>query len=266
MTDYYAQQGSGGGFVPGSQGSPSGSPGGTKRANASLRPVTCRQIIDASRSPDETGVIIDGAEATQLTVVAQVVQLNTQATNLVMILDDGTGQIEARQWLESGANSDASEVMQRQGVAEHEWVRVLGTIKHFANKRHFAAMVIRPVPDPHEVYFALLEALQIHLHFTRGPPAGANTITSGSSAAAYAPQGSAQAASDPFASLPPMERKIVTWIINTAPGDQGIHVTNLTKGLGPNVNAEEVSNALERLTESGHIYNTVDEFHYNVST
>lgn len=45
---------------------------------------------------------------------------------------------------------------------------------------------------------------------------------------------------DQWAHLPAMERKIVYYIINSAPPENGIHVSALTKGLGQNVNAAEV--------------------------
>jgi len=252
--------------MPGSQNSPGASPGGTRRANTSLRPVVCRQINEATRSSNETEILIDGVEASQLTFVAQIVGMNTQATNLVLTLDDGTGSVETRQWIDSSQGNDEDTI---RGIAEHQWVRVLGTIKNFANRRHFSAMVVRPVVDMTEVYFALLEALQVHLLYTRGPHGGAQGASgqlANASASAYNPGAANTAQGDQFSHLPAMERKIVHFILNSAPGDDGVHVTTLTKGLGPNVNAEDVSNALDRLTESGHIYNTVDEFHYHIST
>ncbi|KAG8902895.1 replication factor A protein 2 [Tulasnella sp. 408] len=130
-------------------------------------------------------------------------------------------------------------------------------------------MVIRPVKDPHEIYFAMLEALQVHMLYTRGAPTGGSQVLSNNSQNAYNAGTSTSNAGNAmggFGHLPPMERKIVQHIINSAPGEEGIHVTELTKGLGPNINAEDVSNALDRLTEAGHIFNTIDEFHYQIST
>jgi len=253
--------------MQGSQGSPSGSPGGTKRPSTSLRPVVCRQVLDATRATDNTDVVIDGVEATQLTFVAQVLSVQIQSTNMMLKLDDGTGQVESRQWIEQGPNSDVEQMKKNQGCIENHWVRVLGNVKNFSNKRHFAAQYVRPVTDPHEIYFALLEAMAVHLHYTKGPPTGAIANGSqGPSASVYQPGSSGGGGvQEQFAHLPPMEKKIVFYIINSAPDEQGIHVSALTKGLGQNVNAADVSDALDRLTEAGHIFNTVDEFHYNVS-
>ncbi|KAG8964770.1 replication factor A protein 2 [Tulasnella sp. 419] len=263
---------SGGGFMN-SPSASQGSPGGDRKfPSQSLRPVVVRQILDSQDSSDNE-LMIDGAEASQLTVVAQVLYVQIQATNLVMQLDDGTGQVEARQWVEAGTNIE--DVRRDQGVefvvartfdaASHlihlivsrnnQWIRVIGTLKSFHNKRHLAAQHIRPVKDVHEVYFALLEALSVHQYYTRGPP-GAVQSTS----AYTASQGTGPSA-DVFDGLSPIERKIMQYIINSAAGDEGVHVVALSKALG-DVNASQVSDAIERLTEIGKIYNTQDEFHY----
>lgn len=104
-------------------------------------------------------------------------------------------------------------------------------------------MVIRPVKDPHEIYFAMLEALQVHMLYTRGAPSGDSQGLSNNSQNAYnaaTSTSNAGAALGNFGHLSTMERKIVQHIINSAPGEEGIHVTDLTRGLGPNINAEEV--------------------------
>ncbi|KAG8856053.1 replication factor A protein 2 [Tulasnella sp. 330] len=267
MTDYYNTHGSGGGggYMHGSQGSPSGSPGGAKKPSTSLRPVVCKQVLEATRVTGDNDVLIDGVEATQLTFVAQVLSVQIQSTTMVLKLDDGTGQVETRQWIEQGPNADIDQMKLNQGCIENRWVRVLGNLKHFSGKRHFAAQHVRPITDWHEIYFALLEALSVHLQYTKGPLASSTHGIQGHSMSDYtATSGGGRQQQDQWAHLPAMERKIVYYIINSAPPEIGIHVSALTKGLGQ-VNAVEVSDALERLTEAGHIFNTIDEFHYNVS-
>lgn len=43
--------------------------------------------------------------STQVAVVAHVVSMQTQTTNTVYVLEDGTGQIEARHWIDENAGS-----------------------------------------------------------------------------------------------------------------------------------------------------------------
>jgi len=50
---------------------------------------------------------VEEHEIGQVTVVGQVLSVNVQATNTVYVLDDGTGRIEARNWADSEAPTNA---------------------------------------------------------------------------------------------------------------------------------------------------------------
>jgi hypothetical protein len=43
----------------------------------------------------------------QVTIVAQVISIHSQSTNCVYWLDDGSGRIEARHWLDASSPEDA---------------------------------------------------------------------------------------------------------------------------------------------------------------
>ena len=44
----------------------------------------------------------------QLTIVAQIVSITVQTTNSVFFLDDGTGRIEARLWVDSSSEESVT--------------------------------------------------------------------------------------------------------------------------------------------------------------
>lgn len=44
----------------------------------------------------------------QLTIVAQVISIQSQVTNVVYWLDDGTGRVEARRWVDSSSDGGSS--------------------------------------------------------------------------------------------------------------------------------------------------------------
>jgi replication factor A2 len=50
------------------------------------------------------------------------------------------------------------------------YVRVIGSLKSFNNKRSVNAQVLRKVEDFNEIQYHLLEAVYVHLYHTRGPP------------------------------------------------------------------------------------------------
>lgn len=61
---------------------------------------------------------------------------------------------------DSGLSSNSQDV----------YVRVIGTIKDFGNRRHLAASQVRPITDHNEIFFHLLEAQYVHLLLRRGKP------------------------------------------------------------------------------------------------
>lgn len=48
------------------------------------------------------------------------------------------------------------------------YVRVVGTVKTFSNKRHLAATHIRPIKDHNEVFYHLLECQYVSLVMKKG--------------------------------------------------------------------------------------------------
>ena len=101
-----------------------------------------------------------------MTIVGLVRNLGHQATNVQIKLEDGTGECDARLWLD--ATSDAQEGGQMDGIQQDMYVRVIGTIKTFSNKRHLAATHIRKIEDKNEVFYHLLECQYVSLVMRRG--------------------------------------------------------------------------------------------------
>lgn len=83
-----------------------------RAGNNTLRPVTIRQIINADQPHPDADFALDGAELGQLTFVAVVRNISRNATNVAYSVEDGTGQIEVRQWLDSSGDDTqkASEI------------------------------------------------------------------------------------------------------------------------------------------------------------
>jgi replication factor A2 len=128
------------------------------------------------------------------------------------------------------------------------YVRVLGTLKTFGGKRHVSTQRLRPVSDPHEVYFHLLEALDVHLQATSGivslkdistvvlsellifrlKPSDTHVGNAGA-ASAYTGGGATSTGHDQYASLPPIHKAIVQFIINTPHGAEGVNVAAIAR-------------------------------------
>ncbi|KAF8163362.1 hypothetical protein B0H34DRAFT_320662 [Crassisporium funariophilum] len=269
---FYGNGGGGGGYLQG--GSPfsqSGSPSGGRRTeiSQSLRPLTIAQLSKASQAHTDAEWRVDDVEIGQVTVVGQVASIQTQTTNCVYSIDDGTGRMEARHWIDSSTDEDASKWG---GIEEGAYVRVTGGLKSFGKKRYINATHIRNAKDPHEVYFHILEAIAVNLIIERGPPSNPSLAqrkpanVAGTGISAYAAQNNSTGVKDQFSHLPPLQRSIVRFIMDQPPRDEGVHVAMIAKAIGASgEDARKISDALDKLMDDGHVFTTIDDSHFNVS-
>ncbi|PPQ73019.1 hypothetical protein CVT26_014667 [Gymnopilus dilepis] len=271
--NYYGSGGGGGGYLQG--GSPfsaSGSPGGMRKTEISnsLRPFTILQLNQATQAHTDAEWRVDDVEIGQVTVVGQVVSVQKQTTNSVYSIDDGTGRIEARQWIDSSSDDDSSKTG---AIEEQQYVRVTGGLKSFGKKRYINATHIRPIKEPHEVYFHILETIAVTLILERGPPNNPNVASpnkmvqnTGTNISAYSGQSAQPAIQDQYSHLPALQRDIVRFIQNQPHEDEGVHVAVIAKAIGASgEDARKISDALDKLMDEGLVFTTIDDSHFSVS-
>jgi len=267
--NYYQNGGAGGGggYLTGSPGSSPGGMGRKNEAQHSLRPVTIGQLRKATQAHTDAEWMIENNEIGQITVVAQVMSIQIQTTNSVYWLDDGSGRIEARHWMDS---SNPEDMEKWGGIVENTYVRVTGNLKMFGSKRYINAQHIRPSTDAHELYFHLGEAMTVDLIIARGmPPAPGQitqlngTTTSGTGASAYTTQ--SRAPTNQFAGLPQLQRNIMEFLVGQPSNSEGVHVGAIARAVQGG-DAVQISSALDVLMDEGHVYTTIDDSHFQVST
>lgn len=220
----------------------------------SLRPVTIKQIIDAEPAyAGDAAFRIDGLDVKQVTIVGMVRAINPQTTNITYKIDDGTGVIEVKQWLDADKSADAAHPV----FAEEEYVRVWGRLKSFSNKRHVGAHVIKPVRDFNEVNYHLLEAAYVHLFFTRGGPpadgaAGAGAAGGGDSM--FVDDGGNDARYKGYSAK---ARKMYDYLQRDDNPTEGVHMQVIARDAGMTI--QDVMAAAEELLSHGTIYTTMDD-------
>ncbi|OAA65976.1 Nucleic acid-binding, OB-fold protein [Niveomyces insectorum RCEF 264] len=226
----------------------------------SLRPVTVKQLLETDEAyPGAAEFTIDGVPATQLTLVGQVRAINPQQTNVTYRIDDGTGTVDVKKWIDADKNDDAET-----RFALDQYVRVFGRLKLFNQKRYVAAHLLRAVDDYNEVSYHLLECTYVHLCLTRGAPgaaAGAGKAGAGAGggeAGMFVEQdGAGYGVVGAGKSFGPEAQKVFNYLANAPTGNEGVNVNvivnELRMGYGP------IMGAIQELTEKGAIYNTVDE-------
>ncbi|KAF7133721.1 hypothetical protein CNMCM5793_005075 [Aspergillus hiratsukae] len=257
--------GGGGGFMPGEMNSPAGGKGDNN--NATLRPITVKQALDASQPYPEAAFQIDGADAASVCFIGQVRNISSQSTNVTYKIDDGTGEIEVKQWIDTQtADTMETDDGKGAGTAKNQvelngYAKVFGKIKSFGNKRYVGAHCVRPTTNLNEVHCHLLEAAAIHLFFTRGPPGGgAAGGAAGAGAGADAAMGGANDYSAGNSNLPamsPAARRVYNLLKTEPQSNEGLHAQLIAAKL--NLPMPDVARAGEELLTAGVIFSTVDE-------
>ncbi|KAL9715212.1 Replication factor A protein 2 [Leucoagaricus gongylophorus] len=262
---YYG--GGGGGFLQG--GSPfsqSGSPGGAQKSEAamSLRPINGRLFAQAEQAHGDAPWTLDGFEIGHVTVVGIVLSMQQQTTNHAYVINDGYGLLEARRWVGTAGSTEA-EMEKWSDIQEGIYVRVSGFMKSFGNKKYINASYMRPITDSNEVFYHLAECITVSLTLQRGPPhnfgiAQQRSISDGSSA--Y--QLNNDVTRDEYSNLPQLQQQVVRFLI-TQDDKNGVHIGVIARSLAGKVNAEELSEVIGWLMDSGYLYNTIDDNHYALS-
>ncbi|KZT09514.1 nucleic acid-binding protein [Laetiporus sulphureus 93-53] len=250
--------GGGGGYLAGSSpfGGTGGSPGGPFKPHS------------------EAEWMIDNHEIGQVSVVGHVVSINSQTTNCVYWLDDGTERIEARHWVDSTSEDDTE---RWGGITEAMYIHVMGSLKSFGNKRYINANHIRKVTAVHEILSHVSSAMVVTLTLERGPPprpseAGSIHTTNGgvtnqhAGSSAYVPQAQGGLSREEYARLSPVQRKIVEFMVVQPPKEEGINVGAIARALSDDVkDAAIISEALDKLMDEGFVYTTIDESHFSLA-
>ena len=230
-----------------------------------MRPVTIKQVLDATQPHPDAEFSIDDVEISQVSFVGQIRNISTQTTNITYKLDDGTGTIEVKQWIDADATSMDTDgtTPSKPKLIENEWARVWGRLKAFNNKRHVGAHVIRPIADKMEIQHHLLESTYVHLYFTKGDISmikqEAATANGNQNQAGYggAGGGDETMGSRPMPNLSLTAKKVYQTLQRSPQSNEGLHVQNIASIAGMNV--ADVHKAGDELLSHSMIFTTVDD-------
>lgn len=256
---------------PGFQGTPKAFGSQTKRSNSrkdreTLVPVTIKMIQDAEQDTNDDSVFrLSGAqEFSQVKVVGSVVSVKEQSTNVLYVVEDGTGRMDVKMWLDTdqddvmdGGDGTSSSAAAANKCTEGTYVRAIGTVKVFNDKRHVSAFNIRPVEDFNEITHHALETAYVHLKATKGAQTGAVTENDAATKTYEGPVDASGNAGDK------LQNDVVrVFTENSSMDDQGLDIRKAIEMLLPKgYSAPEIRKAIGFLTDEGHLYSTIDENH-----
>lgn len=184
--------------------------------------------------------------------------MNPQPTNITLKIDDGTGQIEVKKWIDIDKQDDADP-----GYEIDSHVRIWGRPKSFSNKRHVAAHVIRPVADFNEVNYHMLEATYVHLYFSKGPLGQSNAGGDGDSMFVDGGNNNDNNAGgnnqipNKLSGCSAQAKKMFNFMNNTPGNNEGINLNIIMSSTGMSV--RDVLTGADDLLGQGLIYTTVDD-------
>jgi len=225
----------------------------------SLRPVTIKQLLDIEEPYPGAEYTIDERPVTQITLVGQVRSVSARPTNITYRLDDGTGLIDVKKWVDPDREGDADP-----RCAPDQYVRVWGRMKTLNQKRHVGATFLRPVDDFNEVGYHLLEATYVHLCFTRGKSGGAAAGGDGQQGGGggdsmFVDQygGGGGGGGNRAAACSANAQRMFNFLQNSAGGNEGLHMNVVATGT--NLGVQDVLAAADELLGHGLIYPTIDD-------
>jgi replication factor A2 len=147
-----------GGF--GSQGTPSGESKVRRNYDEqTLIPVTIKQILTADGDPSGGNDISlkDGRTLYMVKLVGCVRSHEQKSTNLTIQIEDGTGLIDVKTWMNEGDDCSAIANMRQECCEDYAFVKVIGQVKEFDGRRHVQANDIRLLGTKNEITYHLLE-------------------------------------------------------------------------------------------------------------
>lgn len=279
---------SGGGFMPSqsatqsADGFSSGRKGGSQ--NAGLLPLTVKQISQAVQNASDESFYVDSVDVNNVTLVGMVFNKEERTTDVSFLLDDGTGRVEVKRWIDG---QDTHESMEMNAMQNGVYVRVHGHLRSFQGKKNIVAFSVRPVTDFNEITFHFLECIFVHLHnlkTTGAQPSGTSKSSPlGTNSAVQAPNsmyggptagggtGLAgnynQYMSSNMAavggSMDECQKRVhaIFEEPSSLSAEAGLHVDEVARRM-VGFNKKQVKDAIEFLVNEGLIYSTIDDDHF----
>lgn len=268
-------QGGGGGFGGGtptsgtpSAGGRSGGGGGSRKSydEQTIQPVTASMCLNSQPDADGTGdQLADGRKLYHVKLVGAVRSVADYSTNSMFEIEDGTGLIEVKQWIDANDCTALSQ-MRQACTKEHIYLAIVGQIKDYDGKKMIVADSIRPIATGNELTHHMLEVIYAgetwkrhnsHDHSMMMMNRSSGGVGFGGTSMIMS-GGTPMQASTGHNSL----RDAVLTLIRTegATTDEGVSIPLCIQKL--HGSDFEVRKIIEDLAAEGHIYSTVDDNHY----
>ncbi|XP_010138310.1 PREDICTED: replication protein A 32 kDa subunit [Buceros rhinoceros silvestris] len=162
--------------------------------------------------------------------------------------------MDVRQWVDTDEAGGENVV-----VPPRTYVKVIGHLRSFQNKRSLVAFKILPLEDMNALTAHILETVNTHMilrnNLTSAPGAPQSISAGMGDVGGYGGSGSL-----PVSGLTAHQSQVLN-LIKNCPVPEGMSLQELKLQLH-NMSMLTIKQAVEFLSSEGHIYSTVDDDHY----
>lgn len=196
----------------------------------------------------------DNQELSQVSVMGTIKSVSKLSTNITLVVADETGEVEVRQWLDTG---DLQQDF-HQGMR----IKIIGHVREFQEKRSILAFKIVPVADPQELVYHKLLATYVHLQNRFGPLPEGEAPVSNNPYQAHALQPQSMNQGGPTTDL---SRAVVSYVknVHAAQGASRTEIIAALKHLG---GEHVIRDTIDNLCSEGRLYTSIDEEHFKGTT
>ena len=262
--DYQGDTG-GGGFSAGGSQPASGGRSSTRRSpdEQTVVPLTVCMLLQATMV-DDRPQLTDGRVLHRVRLVGAVRSYEDMSTNIEYQVEDGTGLIRVKQWLDDQKENSKTAELREQTKQEHVYIKITGQLKDYNGNKQIVADSIRPLSTGNELAHHMLEVVYMEQKYRDqqkqpvfaggfGQPAAFRPMPTVGSPLQSTGNGQGDNVQDR-----------VLAAFRSANSEQGINIMECAKML-PNIPESTIRQVIENLAAEGTIYSTVDEDHFALS-
>jgi replication factor A2 len=223
---------------------------------------------EPDESAEGTGSMMlpDGRKLYHVQLVGAVRSVEDFSTNVVYEIEDGTGLVEVKQWLDENDNT-AIQDMRKETLHEHIYVRVVGTIKEYDGKKTIMADAVRPLSTGNQLAHHMLEVVYSGENSARKNRAPAASTMQQGAGVGFGQQGaSLQNRGAPLAASASggsLRDSVLNYIQQQGDvSEAGANLQACIRMLSNQHSEGAIRKIIDDLAAEGHIYSTIDENNY----
>lgn len=209
----------------------------------SLSPVTIKQINESSQPYPDGDFQINKVNLNMVSFIGVIRQIDDRKSAISISLEDGTGTITIRKWIDESITTSAEEIAKYEAL-KGRYVYCTGALKAFQDSKTIQNATIREITDHNEIVYHFLQAVLIHLK--------AQGITAGSKNGLFVDNGKSSQ------SLDDMVLEIIQ--NNSAAMSEGVPIQLISQKL--NITDVQAQERCTELVTYGKIYAAYDDQAY----